>query len=235
MPWQRPILKSKSWTILVKFEQDLNGKNRCNRTFKFSGTTQRLIDDAFGKICYAVQDLSVQVRELSVKLIGSLHKVSPSFLEQTLDKKLMSNMRSKKSAHERQAQQVASGEWSSGKKWADDAPREELEADSVNLMAMGACGAFIHGLEDEFLAVRSASIDSITALSIQNPRMANLALDFLVDMFNDEIEAVQLKAIEALTMIADHISLQVHQLETILWALDTYSIIGKNNALCFIF
>ena len=227
MPWQRPILKSKLWTILVKFVEDLRGKNRCNRTFKFSGTTQRLIDDAFGKICYAVQDLSVQVRELSVKLIGSLHKVSPSFLEQTLDKKLMSNMRSKKSAHERQAQQVASGEWSSGKKWADDAPREELEADSVNLMAMGACGAFIHGLEDEFLAVRSASIDSITALSIQNPRMANLALDFLVDMFNDEIEAVQLKAIEALTMIADHISLQVHQLETILWALDTYSIFGK--------
>lgn len=70
---------------------------------------QRLIDDAFGKICFAVQDLSVQVREMSVKLIGSLDKVSPSFLEQTLDKKLMSNMRSKKSAHERQAQIVASG------------------------------------------------------------------------------------------------------------------------------
>ena len=88
-----------------------------------SGTIQRLIDDAFGKICNAVQDLSVQVREISVKLIGSLDKVSPSFLEQTLDKKLMSNMRSKKSAHERQNQIVASGEWSSGKKWADDAPK----------------------------------------------------------------------------------------------------------------
>ena len=99
-------------------------------------TIQRLIDDAFGKICYAVQDLSVQVRELSVKLIGTLDQVSPSFLEQTLDKKLMSNMRSKKSAHERQAQIVASGEWSSGKKWADDAPREEVDAESINLMAM---------------------------------------------------------------------------------------------------
>ena len=84
---------------------------------------KRLIDDAFGKICFAVQDLSVQVREMSVKLIGTLEKVSPEFLEQTLDKKLMSNMRTKKSAHERQAQIVASGEWSSGKKWADDAPR----------------------------------------------------------------------------------------------------------------
>ena len=88
-----------------------------------SGTVQRLIDDAFGKICFAVQDLSVQVRELSVKLIGSLDKVSPSFLEQTLDKKLMSNMRTKKSAHERRGEIVASGQWSSGKKWADDTPR----------------------------------------------------------------------------------------------------------------
>ena len=91
-----------------------------------SGTVQRLIDDAFGKICFAVQDLSVQVRELSVKLIGSLDKVSPSFLEQTLDKKLMSNMRTKKSAHERRGEIVASGQWSSGKKWADDTPRYVL-------------------------------------------------------------------------------------------------------------
>ena len=74
--------------------------------------------------------------------------VSPHFLEQTLDKKLMSNMRAKKSAHDREAKLVASGEWSTGKKWADDNPREELDADSVNLMSFGACGAFIHGLED---------------------------------------------------------------------------------------
>ena len=194
-----------------------------------SGNVQRLIDDAFGKICYAVQDLSVQVREIAVKLIGTLDKVSPSFIEQTLDKKLMSNMRTKKSAHERQAQMVSSGEWSSGKKWADDAPKEEVDADSVNLMAMGACGAFIHGLEDEFLAVRSASIDSLTALSIKHPKLASQALDFLVDMFNDEIEAVRLKAIEALTLIADHISLQAHQLETILWALDDFSIIVREK------
>jgi hypothetical protein len=39
---------------------------------------------------------------------------SQTFLEQTLDKKLMSNMRLKTSAHERQAGLVSSGEWSSG-------------------------------------------------------------------------------------------------------------------------
>lgn len=46
---------------------------------------------------------------------------------------------------------MTSGEWASGKKWADDAPREVLDAESINLMSSGACGAFVHGLEDEFL------------------------------------------------------------------------------------
>lgn len=40
--------------------------------------------------------------------------------------------------------------WSTGQKWADDAPKEELDPDSINVMSIGACGAFVHGLEDEF-------------------------------------------------------------------------------------
>lgn len=55
----------------------------------------RLIDDAFGKICNGVTDLSMQVRTLAAKLLGSMKLVSPKFLNQTLDKKLMSNMRRK--------------------------------------------------------------------------------------------------------------------------------------------
>lgn len=54
------------------------------------------------------------VREEAVLLIGNMGNISDEMLEQTLDKKLMSNMRIKKSAHERQANMVTSGEWSSG-------------------------------------------------------------------------------------------------------------------------
>ena len=54
------------------------------------------------------------VREEAVLLIGNMDNISEEMLEQTLDKKLMSNMRLKKSAHERQANMVSSGEWSSG-------------------------------------------------------------------------------------------------------------------------
>jgi integrator complex subunit 4 len=46
---------------------------------------------------------------------------------------------------------LTSGEWSSGKKWADDAPKELLDKDTVSVVSNGACGAFVHGLEDEFM------------------------------------------------------------------------------------
>lgn len=55
----------------------------------------RLIDDAFGKICNGVTDLSMHVRVHAAKLLGSMTAVHPKFLNQTLDKKLMSNMRRK--------------------------------------------------------------------------------------------------------------------------------------------
>ena len=40
--------------------------------------------------------------------------------------------------------------------------------------------------------MRVAAVDSLTTLAIENHDMAVLALDFLVDMFNDEIEQVSL-------------------------------------------
>jgi integrator complex subunit 4 len=35
--------------------------------------------------------------------------------------------------------------------WADDAPQEVIDADAVMLISSGAAGAFVHGLEDEFM------------------------------------------------------------------------------------
>lgn len=57
----------------------------------------------------------------------------------------------KKSSHERQKEHYQSGEWSTGQKWADDKPKEEVDPDSATLISSGACGAFVHGLEDEYM------------------------------------------------------------------------------------
>lgn len=185
-----------------------------------STSKMRMIDAAFGHICSALCDLSMQVRTHAANILGRLTEVSSEFLNQTLDKKLMSNLRRKKSSHERYAELYQSGEWSSGKKWADDAPKEHVNASTVSLMASGACGALVHGLEDEFLEVRTAAVDSMCRLAISNPRFAVLSLDFLVDMFNDEIEGVRLQAIASLTAISQHITLREDQLETMLSSLE---------------
>ncbi|XP_045620866.1 integrator complex subunit 4 [Procambarus clarkii] len=184
----------------------------------------RLIDNAFSQICNVVNDISVRVRTQAASLLGTMTNVSERFLQQTLDKKLMSNMRRKRSAHERARAMVSSGEWSSGKRWADDGPKEHMEADSVSVINTGSCGAFVHGLEDEFLEVRNAALDSLCALALNNEYFANQSLDFLVDMFNDEIEEVRLKAIQVLQQVAAHIILRADQLEEILHALKDTSL-----------
>ena len=57
------------------------------------GIQIRLIDDAFAHICSAINDPSLQVRVLAAQLLGEMSMVGSTFLEQTLDKKLMSDMR----------------------------------------------------------------------------------------------------------------------------------------------
>ena len=49
----------------------------------------------------------------------------------------------------------------------------------------------------------------------QTASFANQSQDFLVDMFNDEIESVRLNAINSIRKIAHHISLLEDQLEII--------------------
>ncbi|XP_047247325.1 integrator complex subunit 4 isoform X2 [Girardinichthys multiradiatus] len=183
----------------------------------------RLVDDAFGKISHMVSDGSWMVRVQAAKTLGSMLQVSSHFLEQTLDKKLMSDLRRKRTAHERAKELFASGEFSSGRKWADDAPKEKLDTNTVNLIASGACGAFVHGLEDEMFEVRIAAVEALCQLARSSPSFAEKCLDFLVDMFNDEIEEVRLQSIHVLREISTHITLREDQLDTVLAVLEDSS------------
>lgn len=183
----------------------------------------RLVDDSFGKICHMVSDGSWVVRVQAAKLLGSMHQVSPHFLEQTLDKKLMSDLRRKRTAHERAKELYASGEFSSGRRWADDAPKEKVDTSGVNLIDSGACGAFVHGLEDEMYEVRIAAVEALCSLAQSSRSFAEKCLDFLVDMFNDEIEEVRLQSIHVLRQISTHITLREDQLDTVLAVLEDSS------------
>ncbi|XP_019804229.1 integrator complex subunit 4 [Neophocaena asiaeorientalis asiaeorientalis] len=183
----------------------------------------RLVDDAFGKICHMVSDSSWVVRVQASKLLGSMEQVSSHFLEQTLDKKLMSDLRRKRTAHERAKELYTSGEFSSGRKWGDDAPKEEVDTGAVNLIESGACGAFVHGLEDEMYEVRIAAVEALCMLAQSSPSFAEKCLDFLVDMFNDEIEEVRLQSIHTMRKISNNITLREDQLDTVLAVLEDSS------------
>lgn len=83
-------------------------------------------------------------------------------------------------------------------------------------------GAFVFGLEDERKDVRMASLESLCQLSKLQPRFAEKSLDHIVDMFNDEIDDIRLKAIHCLQEI-DNVALRDDQVDVILSVLDSPS------------
>lgn len=140
----------------------------------------------------------------------------------------MKHFKRRKTDHEKKKERFAAGEssvgsWSTGRNWGDGNKQEELAPDEVSLMSSGACGAFVHGLEDEYLEVRMPALDSLCELANQNSSFATLCLDFLVDMFNDEIESVRLNAINSLRKVCHHIQLREDQLEVVLGVLEDFS------------
>lgn len=132
----------------------------------------------------------------------------------------------KKTEHEKSRERHAAGgnsSWSTGRTWGDGPHKAELDPEDVSIISSGACGAFVHGLEDEFMEVRTAAVDSMCELANQHPPFAVMSLDFLTDMLNDEIESVRLNAINSLRKICHHICLREDQLETVLSALEDFS------------
>lgn len=69
----------------------------------------------------------------------------------TLEKQVMSDLRKKKSIHERAKETKA--EWAAGRMWNPSGDAFADSPDDLALHQVGACGAFVAGLEDEFAVV----------------------------------------------------------------------------------
>ncbi|XP_065645057.1 integrator complex subunit 4 isoform X2 [Hydra vulgaris] len=196
-----------------------------------------LMDDAFIKICSMVNDSSMKVRAKAVSLLSSLHNVSFALLEQTLDKKLMSSGKKTKSFNERASERFLGGDdtsintqWNTGNTWSDNLVTiNKPDEQEVQLMNTGACGVFVRALEDEYMEVRSAGIDSICELANQNAQFAHLSTDFLVDMFNDEIEMVRLNSITSLMKLHKYVDFREDQLDTVLECLNDFNQLVRDS------
>ena len=77
--------------------------------------------------------------------------------------------------------------------------------------------------------MRNAAIDSLCELATRSASFANQSQDFLVDMFNDEIESVRLNAINSLRKISHHIVLREDQLEIIMGVLKVGVVVGTSQ------
>eukprot|EP00039_Didymoeca_costata_P010875 m.147785 g.147785 ORF g.147785 m.147785 type:complete len:935 (+) comp14991_c0_seq4:316-3120(+) len=175
----------------------------------------RQIDDAFVTVCSALTDASISVRREACLLLGTMHGVKEELLLQTFEKKIMSHLRRKITEHEILKAQVKGN--SSYKAFGD------MDVENVSLISSGACGAFVHGLEDEFYEVRQAAVTAICSLSQRSKALAEKALDFLADMFGDEIDAVRINAIRGMKAIAHQVIIREEQLEVMMGMLDDFS------------
>ncbi|KAF9361339.1 Integrator complex subunit 4 [Mortierella sp. AD094] len=182
----------------------------------------RLVDDAFIRVCDMVNDSSMTVR-------AKFKSVDYKFLSQTFSKQIMARLKVD-IAPKNLAAGPAQKQAQRAKLIATPEGDQDVAAQQVRLLDSGACGAFVHGLEDEYQDVRNAAINSIRELCLNNPEFSLLALDYMVgkysllqlivaveleetlvlticltlpasDMFMDEIDYVRLNALTSLCKI----------------------------------
>nr|CAG8471614.1 11082_t:CDS:10 [Entrophospora candida] len=156
----------------------------------------RLIDDAFIKVCDMVYDVSVKVRSKACKLMGLCLDVDVNVLLQTLSQQVIT--------HSGKSKKVGHNKPKKGRYIPNPEGDIDVESLELRLLKSSASGAFIHGLEDAYQDVRKAAIDSIRELSMNNQVFAKRAVEFLVDMFQDEIDSVRLKSINSLKQIGEN-------------------------------
>ncbi|KAJ3034608.1 Integrator complex subunit 4 [Rhizophlyctis rosea] len=195
------------------------------------GEGVKMVDDAFMKMCDCVGDGSVGVRAQALTLLGTLPTVHPTFLMQTLSKELLIDTSMPdvgwgrgrgRGGRGRGRGRGRGGAGSSGdggggrvlgvgkvieqtkykSKYVTETKDLNLESEEyMSLLDASACGAFIHGLEDEFERVRLCTVSSICALALKNEDFALQSLDMLIDMFNDEFPTLRLTSLHALQQI----------------------------------
>jgi integrator complex subunit 4 len=140
--------------------------------------TTRLIDDAFNKVCDLVNDSAITVRTKACVMMASYQNVGSDTLNQTFSKQIMSHLKRKIPRYKMQQKKYANSNNTNALPVAEG--DIDVESNEFHLLDSGACGSFIHGLEDEFQEVRNAAIDSICELCMYNEQLAKKAVEFLV-------------------------------------------------------
>lgn len=181
-----------------------------------------LIDYAFKKICSCVTDISPLVRTTACRLLGSLRNIKEDLILQTMSKTVLNDdIESKAGDLDKQTsmneffgknETVGENESDGNHIITDDT----LQIRDQHLIDSAAAGAFIHGLEDEFLEVRSAAIDAICELCQSSDKLAVISTGPIVDMLNDEIHSIRDNSIHSLSKMGKKIIFNEEEFEIVL-------------------
>ncbi|KAL6645787.1 hypothetical protein ACP70R_017395 [Stipagrostis hirtigluma subsp. patula] len=144
------------------------------------------LDMIFLQLSSMARDMCTKVRIEAFGALGKLSRVSEGVLLQSLSKKVIKT-------------DASSGSIINGKKLP---PKLKLPC---------AAGIFAHGIEDEFYQVRTVACKSLGALAKFSTQFAQKALDLLMDMMNDDTEAVRLQTLQALLDMATYGCLSVQE------------------------
>lgn len=144
------------------------------------------VDLIFLQLSSMARDMCTKVRIEAFNALGKLQRVSEGVLLQSLSKKVI-------------RADTGSGSISKGKKLPP------------KLIFPCAAGIFAHGIEDEFYQVRTAACKSLGALAKFSIHYAQKALDMLMDMMNDDTEAVRLQTLQTLFHMATYGYLSVQE------------------------
>nr|XP_029120263.1 protein SIEL isoform X2 [Elaeis guineensis] len=162
--------------------------SKCGQMFAASkermGNMERM-DVIFVQLCSMARDMSVKVRIEAFLALGKVQLVSENVLLQSLSKKVLG---------------VRSGS-KTITKWSVNESK----------FSLSAAGAFVHGIEDEFYEVRTIACQSLGMLATFSIQFADNALNLLMDMLNDDAEAVRLQTLQTLFHMATHDHLRVQE------------------------
>ncbi|CAM0872595.1 unnamed protein product [Alopecurus aequalis] len=169
-----------------------------------SGGDGDQMDLIFLQLSSMARDMCAKVRIEAFNALAKMQRVSDGVLLQSLSKKII-------------------------KTDTGSAPGKKL---LPKLIFPCAAGIFAHGIEDEFYQVRTAACKTLGALAKFSNNYAQKALDLLMDMMNDDTEAVRLQTLQTLLDMATygHLSVQEKHMHMFLGILMDANVIVRNAA-----
>ena len=161
-------------------------------------TDLNLIETIFAVLCHvAANDTHRQVRLMAMEILGKvpIKNVRKPILLQAMKKDILKaeQLSETEENSERSGDAAVNLEKSSNKTTTKTRKENNLTS---SLMPLLCCGVFAHGIEDQFVKIRFASLISLFSISNQSKSLTNSSICVFLDSLLDECDLIRLTALK---------------------------------------